>query len=230
MGAQVIHEALRALHARGRETWPQIAFDFAAFSAMAASRLGEGPFNDIRAGDLYLATACAARIEPALAAIDKHYLSGLASALVRRGHDAATAADAVQALRVRFLVGEASRAPRIAEYDGRRSLATWIKVATVRIALSARRKHRRETVDEVELIAAARSPELDLLCRRFGAEFEAAFRSTFEALSPRERTLLRYQVIDRLGIDRIAAIYGVHQSSTRLPTADLLSGTWRHAA
>jgi RNA polymerase sigma-70 factor (ECF subfamily) len=134
-------------------------------------------------------------------------------ALTRRGHDPAAAADAVQAVRVRFLVGEDGRAPRIAEYDGRGSLASWIHVAAARIAISAHRKHHRETGDEVELVAADRSPELDLLRQQFGAEFKAAFRSSFEALAPRERTLLRYQVIDRLGIDRIAAIYGIHRAT-----------------
>jgi RNA polymerase sigma-70 factor (ECF subfamily) len=213
MTTQVNQEALRELHSLGREAWPEIELEFATFSTLAARQLGEGPFDDIRAGDLYLATACAARVERAIAALDKHYLCGTASALVRRGHDAAAAADAVQAVRVRFLVGDGGRAPRISEYDGRGSLATWIHVAAVRTAISARRKHHRETADEVDIIAAERGPELDLWKRRFGAEFEAAFRSTFEALSPRERTLLRYQVIDRLGIDRIAAIYGVHRAT-----------------
>lgn len=214
MTAELKQEALRALHARGREAWPDVDLDLAAFSTMAARRLGEGPFDDIRAGDLYLAIACAASVDRAIADFDKHYLSGLTLALVRHGHDAATAADTVQTIRMRFLVGEAGRVPRIAEYDGRGSLATWIRVAAVRTAISAYRKQRRETAtDEVDLVAAARSPELDVLRQRFGAQFEAVFRSTFETLTPRERTLLRYQVIDRLGIDRIAALDGVHRAT-----------------
>ena len=213
MTAEVNHEAMTALHALGREAWPEIALDLATFSALAARRAGDRPPDAQRAGDLYLAAACAAGVERAIAAFDRHYLSQIAAALVRRGHDAAAAADAVQAVRVRFLVGEPGRAPRIAEYDGRGALATWIQVAAVRIAISAQRKQHRETADEVDLVAADRGPELDLLYQRFGAEFEAAFRGTFEALSPRERTLLRYQVIDRLGIDRIAAIYGVHRAT-----------------
>lgn len=214
MTAEVKQEALRALHARGREAWPDIDLDLATFSTMAIGRLGEGPFDEICAGDLYLALACAASVDRAIAAFDKHYLSGLTPALVRHGHDAAAAADAVQTIRMQFLVGEAGRAPRIAEYDGRGSLTTWLRVAAVRTAISAYRKHRRETpADEVDMVAAAHSPELDLLRQRFGAEFEAVFRSTFQALTPRERTLLRYQVIDRLGIDRIGALYGVHRAT-----------------
>jgi RNA polymerase sigma-70 factor (ECF subfamily) len=209
---EMVHDSLCMLHALGQSAWPEIDLDLAAFSATAERCLTAGPVDDIRAGDLYLATACAAGVGAAIAAFDKHYLAEIAAALVRRGHDAAAAADVVQAVRVRFLLGEDGRAPRIAEYDGRGSLAAWIRVAAVRIAISANRKHRRET-DEIEIVAAERSPELDLLHRRFGEAFDVAFRTAFTALSPRERTLLRYQVIDRLGIDRIATIHGVHRST-----------------
>jgi len=208
-----VQVALRSLHARGRTAWPEIELDITQFSMLAARQLGNGPFDDVRAGELYLATACTAGVARAIADLDTHYLSGLVAVLVRRGHDAATAADAVQTVRVRFLVGEAGRAPRISEYDGRGSLATWLHVAATRIAISARRRYQREVADEVELVAAERGPELDLLRRQFGAEFLETFRSAFCALAPRERTLLRYQVIDRLGIDRIAAIYGVHRAT-----------------
>jgi RNA polymerase sigma-70 factor, ECF subfamily len=214
MTAERKQDAVRALHARGRDAWPNIELELARFSARAVSRLGDGPFEDVRADDLYLAIACAVRINAALAALDKQYLSGLVAALVRRGHDSANAADAVQALRVRFLVGEAGRMPRIADYDGRGSLATWLRVAAVRIASNAHRKHHREVVvDDVQILAAAHSPEIDLLQHRFSGEFAAAFRSAFEALTPRERNLLRYQMIDQLGIDRIAALHGVHRAT-----------------
>lgn len=210
----MIHDALRSLHARGREAWPDVELDATTFLSLAVRRLGDGPFDDVRAEELYLAIACATGVERAIATLERHYLCQLVPALVRSGQSVATAADVVQGLRVRFLVGEAGRAPRIAEYDGRGSLATWLRVAAVRTAISAHRKHRREiSIDEVDLVAAAHSPELDLLKRRFGVEFELAFRGTFESLTPRERTLLRYQVIDRLGIDRIAAIYGVHRAT-----------------
>ena len=214
-----VHDPLWALHALGRSAWPAIDLDLAAFAVTAERSLQSGAIDEIRAGDLYLAAACAAGIDAAISAFDKHYLGEIATALVRRGHDAAAAADVVQVVRVRFLLGEDGRAPRIAEYDGRGSLAGWIRVAAVRIAISASRKHHRETSDEIELVAAERSPELDLLHRRFGKAFDAAFRATFAALSPRDRTLLRFQVIDRLGIDRIAAIHGVHRSTAARWTA-----------
>jgi RNA polymerase sigma-70 factor, ECF subfamily len=214
MMAEVDRDVLCALHARGRQAWPGIELDVATFMALAAQRWADGPPVDVHAGDFYLAMSCAAGIERAVAELDRHYLARVSQALVRRGHDAAAAADAVQAVRMRLLVGEDGRAPRIAEYDGRRTLATWIQVCVVRTAVSAYRRLRREIpADEVTLVAAERSPEYELLRHRFGAEFEAAFRTTFESLTARERNLLRYQVIDRLGIDAVAAIYGVHRAT-----------------
>ena len=211
------HGALRALHVRGHEEWPGVELDVATFLAMATDRLGDAALDDVRAGELYLAIACAARVDQAIAAFDEHYLSRLVPILIRSGQDAAAADDAVQTVRVRFLVGSAGRAPRILAYDGRGSLEAWLRVAALRAAMSAQRKHRREvTVHELDdnVDAASCSPELALLRRRFGAEFAIAFRRAFEGLSPRERNLLRHQVIDRLGIDRIAAIYGVHRATS----------------
>jgi RNA polymerase sigma-70 factor (ECF subfamily) len=209
---------LRTLHARGREAWPGVELDVATFSALAANQLGDGPFDDVRADDLYLAIACTARVEQAIIALDKHYLARLACALIRQGQDRAAAADVVQAVRVRFLVGDADRGPRIAEYNGRGSLAAWLRVAANRVAVTAFRKHRREAAigdlaDDLAIVARSCSPDIRLLGMQVGSELEAAFRSAFAALAPRERNLLRYQVLDRLGIDRIGALHGVHRAT-----------------
>lgn len=199
------------LHARGRDAWPGVELDLATFSARAA-RLDDGPVDEIRAGELYLAIACAARIEQAIIAFDRHYLARLAAALIRAGQDRAAAADVVQAVRVRFLVGDADRGPRIAEYNGRGSLAGWLRVAASRAAVTAFRKHRRETaIDDLAIVATSCHPDIRLLGMQLGSELETAFRASFAALAPRERNLLRYQVLDRLGIDRIGALHGVHR-------------------
>jgi hypothetical protein len=45
---------LCTLHARGCEAWRGVELDAATFSALAANQLGDGPFDDVRADDLYL--------------------------------------------------------------------------------------------------------------------------------------------------------------------------------
>jgi RNA polymerase sigma-70 factor (ECF subfamily) len=115
---------------------------------------------------------------------------------------------------MRFLVGDANRAPKVAEYNGRGSLAAWLRVAASRAAVTEFRKHRRETaIDDLAIASRSCNPNITVLGTQLGNEFEAAFRSSFAALAPRERNLLRYQVIDRLGIDRIAALHGIHRAT-----------------
>ncbi|HMG55824.1 MAG TPA: hypothetical protein VK601_20130, partial [Kofleriaceae bacterium] len=183
-----VEQELCTLHARGREAWPGVELDVATFSALAAPQLDDGPFDDMRADDLYLAIACAARVKQAIIAFDKHYLARLASVLIRQGQDRAAAADVVQAVRVRFLVGDADRGPKIAEYNGRGSLAGWHRVAASRAAVTAFRKHRREAaIDDLAIVATSCHPDIRLLGVQLGSELEAAFRSSFAALAPRER-------------------------------------------
>src|SRR5262245_60980873 len=86
-------DALHALYARGRAAWPDVELDVATFTTHAARQLGDGASDDVRADDYYLAIACTAGRQRAISALDKHYLSTLVPALVRRGYDAATAAD-----------------------------------------------------------------------------------------------------------------------------------------
>jgi RNA polymerase sigma-70 factor (ECF subfamily) len=87
-------------------------------------------------------------------------------------------------------------------------------VAASRAAVTAFRKHHRETaIDDLAIMASSCNPDIALLGVQLGSEFETAFRSSFAALAPRERNLLRYQVLDRLGIDRIGALHGVHRAT-----------------
>ena len=210
---RVSSDGLRALHAQGRDVWPRIDVDLAAFSSYVTARVAPGELGRLHAGDLYLTVACARGDADAVALLDAHYIATLAATLPRFLQGAA-ADDVAQLVRVRFLLGEHGRPPRIGEFDGTGSLATWLRVAAIRIAISLRRKHQRELmVDAVDAVADAPDPELTLLQQRYGAEFRAAFRTAFVSLTARERNLLRHHVIDRLGIDRMASLYGVHRAT-----------------
>lgn len=204
---------LRALHARGRDAWPQLDVDLAAFSQNVQGRLAPDEVAGLHAGDLYLSVACARGDTRAIALVDEQYIATLVSALpcyIQRP----AADDVLQLLRLRFLIGEDGRPPRIGDFDGTARLATWLRVAAIRIAISLHRKVCRETViDDVGAVADAPDPELALLQRQYGAEFRAAFRHGFVSLTARERNLLRYQILDRLGIDSLATLYGVHRAT-----------------
>lgn len=207
---------LDGLHARGRAAWPQIDVDLAAFSQYVTDRVAPDHVERLHAGDLYLCAACARGDARAIALVDEQYIAKLVSALPRFVQRE-TAEDVIQLVRLRFLIGEHGRPPRISDFDGTASLATWLRVAAIRIAVSLHRKHQREAlvddVDDVDAIAHVPDPELALLQRQYGAEFRAAFRNSFVSLTARERNLIRHHIVDRLGIDGIAALYGVHRAT-----------------
>jgi RNA polymerase sigma-70 factor (ECF subfamily) len=204
---------LHALHARGRESWPQVDLDLESFSQHVTGRVSLDKLDSLHAGDLYLSAACAHGDATAITLVDAHYIATLTSALPRFVQRP-VADDVIQLVRLRFLIGEQGAPPRIGDFSGTASLATWLRVAAVRIAISLHRKHDRETViHDVDAVADAPDPELALLQRQYGTEFRAAFRSAFVSLTPRERNLIRHHIIDRLAIDGIATLYGIHRAT-----------------
>ena len=49
--------------------------------------------------------------------------------------------------------------------------------------------------------------------REVRADFEASVKLALERLSVRQRNLLRHYFIDRLGIDELGRLYGVHRAT-----------------
>ncbi|WP_434424228.1 sigma-70 family RNA polymerase sigma factor [Nannocystis pusilla] len=208
---------LACLYARGREAWPDIAVDLADFARFVGDRLESRAASRLDGAALYLVCACLAGDRRALAAFDQRYIVPLAQGLSRFERMGVSNEDVTQLTRIRFLFGEGGRPPRITDYTGASDLRAWLRVAAVRIAISLHRKHRREDPsgeDALHALAdAAPSPELGLMKEISRAEFTTAFQAAVTALEPRQRNLLRHQAIDRMSIDRIAALYGVHRAT-----------------
>lgn len=204
---------VQALYAQGRQAWPQIDVELSAFAHHVAGRVALDEAGKLHAGDLYLSVACARGDARAITLLDERYIAALVSALPRF-IDRRVADDVVQLVRLRFLIGERGAPPRIGDFNGTASLATWLRIAAIRIAISLHRKQHRETViGDIDAVADGPDPEFALLLRQYGTEFRVAFRDAFVSLTSRERNLMRLHVIDQLGIDRIAALYGVHRAT-----------------
>jgi RNA polymerase sigma-70 factor, ECF subfamily len=111
---------------------------------------------------------------------------------------------------------------RLADYAGRSSLATWIRVAATRTAIDLERRLRREVdVDAVDddietrLTAAQRvvDPELALVQARYKAIFDSALQAALTSLDAEQRTMLRIYFLGGMSIDQIARAYGIHRST-----------------
>jgi RNA polymerase sigma-70 factor (ECF subfamily) len=215
-----IDRRVSALVERGRAAWPSLAVAPALVREHLASKLhDDGDDDALHAEDLYLACACAAGDAAALAAFDETYLSQVKVFLGRMKPSAALVDEVTQALRIRLLVAAPGEVPRIANYGGRGSLTSWVRVAAIRIALDLVKPtpERPATVDDDQqpILDHLRSddPELDVVKERYRDEVNAALRDGFAALSPTQRNLLRLSYRDGRSIDELGALFSVHRAT-----------------
>ena len=181
--------------------------------------------DGIRTADLALAAACAQGDAEAIATVEARYFADLDRALARFEGGAALVDEVKQRLRDKLFVGDGS-APRISSYTGRGDLGRWIRVAATREAIGILRKGKREIPMEESALAQVLAEgegdlELAYLKRLYAAEFKSAFQRAITELAPKERTILKYHVLDGLNIDRIGAIHGVHRATVARWIADI---------
>jgi RNA polymerase sigma-70 factor (ECF subfamily) len=211
-GEPTFSAPLEALWEAARSAWPAIALPRERFGAyvarhMEADRLPESE----RAGDLYLACACAAGIPRALEAFDTLLATAVARGVARIDSSHGFKDLVAQDLRTRLLVGES---PKIADYAGRAPLASWLKTAAVRAALNLRRAKGDQAHDSIPAgLAGAAGPESELIRAKYREAFEDALRVALAELPEKERTLLSLSVGGGLGIDALAEKFGVGRST-----------------
>ncbi len=220
-------ELERELLQRGRDAWPELKLEEGPFLAAlrehaeAIARDEGRPVQEALAGlcaeDLYLTTACIQGERAALEAFDRHCLHDLESVLGRLQTEGAEADEVRQRLRQRLLVGDGTRPARLTQYRGRGALRRWIRVAALREGLHLRRASQAKRIQHERSLSAlvdqGDDPELQILKRLYRLEFKQAFQATLLKLVPRDRTILRYQLIDGYNIDEIGAVYGVHRAT-----------------
>ncbi len=219
--------------------WPTLTASAEGFVAHLARVLpGDRDLAEslaaVRAGDLFLAFACAVGDAVAVEAFEERHRDEVDAALVRL-RVAPDIADEIRArLRHKLLLPDGDRPPRIAEYRGRGALAGWVRASAFREAVDLLRRQQRERpIEEVGPLAdgMGADPEMERIKERYRVDFQEAFKESLAALSPRERTVLRYQLIDGLGIDAIGALHDVHRATAarwlEKAREKILSGTKR---
>lgn len=166
--------------------------------------------GDERLDELGLCCACAAGHPGPLAEFERRYFPEIDRALRNIDRSGDLTDEIKQLLRHKLFVAAPGARPGITQFEGRGPLGRWIQVVATREALmflrAAKREHARAQVD-----LAARDFELHVLRREYRAEFERAFADALATLTSKERNLLYYHLVGRLGIDRIGAIYRVHR-------------------
>jgi RNA polymerase sigma-70 factor, ECF subfamily len=215
---EVAKSELRAYVSAARATWPDLAFDEAAFVSHVVSRASSGVLPPLdHAGDLLLAFACARSIPGAVVAFHRIYGAVVARVLSRRRAHTAEAGDVSQAVYEKLLVAPARGTPKIADYRGAGPLRSWI-ATTVATTLSMARRtagrhdHRSEGA-ALSMALETATPELLYMKSRYRGEIEAAMVRALTHLGVRERTLLKLHLVERMSIDQLGTIYAVNRAT-----------------
>jgi RNA polymerase sigma-70 factor (ECF subfamily) len=202
-----------AVVADGCVAWPQIQVSPVEFRQHVLSRLFVGEAQPIvgliHASDLYLAFACMVGNTVAVSELDRRYLHRVKSFISWIGTDPIFVDDVRQILREKLLL--ASReAPKIAEYCGRGSLESWLRIAAARTALNLRRCQRASRTVSTPAVdrqhATAEDPENELIRAQNTAEVQRALDATVAGLTLEQLRLFRLHFVDGLTIDEICAV------------------------
>ena len=213
-----LEEALAAAAIHAKAAWTNVVIPAEYFAAFLGGRVPAAELETARLPDLWAACACGTGDGRALAEVEARYFPDVDAALGKMGLSADRIGEVKQGLRRLLFVGDpgAGTAPRITEYRGTGDLRAWLRVTAMRAALKLLRKEGRETpTDDALLEARAHEddPELAYMKAAYRASFKTAFQEALESLLPRERTLLKQQIVDGLGIDELGTLYQVHRAT-----------------
>jgi RNA polymerase sigma-70 factor (ECF subfamily) len=200
-------------------TFPETTVSVERFAAAVAAAVAAGAesVDELHTNDLYLALACLENDPRAVTMLESQVFTVIRPSLERVCRDGNTSVDDVmQWTREKLLVG-GDTAPRLAQYTGRGSLVGWVRVVAVREALQERRKSKREHDHDHTAMLEGGAPDIDvelmLLRERYAASFRSAVEAALRSLTPEQRTLLRFHTCDRLTIDQLAPMLGVHRAT-----------------
>jgi RNA polymerase sigma-70 factor (ECF subfamily) len=151
---------------------------------------------------------CLAGEPAALARLDDH-LRAPVPRLRGLGLTPSAIDDVLAEVRARLLAGA------LAKFEDRGALAGYVRAMVVRLAIDRLRAERPTApVDEIDQIAAfAVNLEAELTKRAHVDVVKTAFRAAWQDVPAHQRLLLSQQVLDRLSVDEIAALHGVHRAT-----------------
>ena len=220
------------------ETWPTLALDrndYVRYLAarLPASSLPSQALSGLHTIDLYLACGCAQANEQAVAAFDAEYAPEMQRVLESQAVDPTRIDEVQQRLRTMLFVPKNGER-KIEKYSGKGRLFSWLRIVVLREAQALLVPENKFVAIEDALADAPcvdDDPELAFLKATYRQSFREAFAEALGTLSSEERNMMRHHHIEGLGVDKLAAIYGVHRATAARRVArsrmTLLEGTRR---
>jgi RNA polymerase sigma-70 factor (ECF subfamily) len=186
--------------------WPNIRLAPEIVVAQLAAQLSEtGPLlselQQIRMADLFLAAACVEQMQNAIETFDGEFLFGVPEILARSGFGHLQSDEVRERVRDQLFFGAA----RISDYTGRTSLASWVHVVILRVAIDLADSHSTGT-DPDSAIAL-------IIEEHYRQPFKSAFRMAVGALTSEQRELLRLHFVEGVTFDMLAMQFARHRAT-----------------
>ena len=183
-----------------------------AIAAARAANVADATLLE-HGAELYLATACVAGSRTALELLDRLFIANVANVLARRRIPDHGLDEIRQTVRERLLAGDP---PYLATAAGRGSLAGLVAVIATRAGLDwlrARNRAEARHEDTPHDLVASSDPERDHVRARFRGDVKTAFEAAVKDLEPRDRTMLRFHLVEGMTIDDVARLYQIHRAT-----------------
>ncbi len=237
---QELESLVANAYSEGQTRFGDLGLDLSAFShridVIVKKHLGLSPspaaaiafVKSLHGRDLYLAAACA-QSSPGGTETSGEYGSaawkmlestykGFVCDLVRFFYRPSFAShDLADNIIADLFLPDRSGSSRIASYDGRSSLSTWMRVIVCNRAINAQRCSATTKSTDIQLevpdAPALANIEMTVRARRYGSALEDSLACACSKLTPRERLILLWRYEDGLQLGQIAKLLGIHQSN-----------------
>ncbi|HJQ71397.1 MAG TPA: sigma-70 family RNA polymerase sigma factor [Blastocatellia bacterium] len=175
-------------------------------------------FDDLHKEDLYLAASCAEASEPGW----RCFVSSYSRYIYKVANSAFAAIDMsieiADCVIADMFLPDRSGCSRIASYDGRSSLAVWLRVIVLHKAIKERKRKSNnqeplESSSEEADEAAISRIDATLRANRYKDIIRESFECASRALTARERMLLLMRYEEKLREKEIARIFNVSPST-----------------
>jgi RNA polymerase sigma-70 factor (ECF subfamily) len=166
--------------------------------------------------DVALAARIARGEADAIATFERDVAFEIEAAVKKVDRDRSFVAELAQQIRIKLLVGDGTTPPKIASYRGTGPLRAWVAIASLRLALNAKRARQPVTNNDdilADVLDREPDPELRHLRALYRTELKDALAAALAALPDRDRALLRMRFVAGLDLAQIAKLYRVHEST-----------------
>lgn len=162
---------------------------------------------------IVLACALFHREPTALPAFERHVTPRVRAALRKLGATDPAIEEHLQGTRTRLITDD--QGARLKHYRGVGSFEAFVITTAVRALTDAHRGPRHVESDDEPLARMPAAVDLERQLARSGqaAFFSEAFREALAALAPRERALLKLNLVDGASIDELAPLYQVSRAT-----------------